>query len=148
MRPTRCSRPGAARPAPLSACDVAYASVLKAVLLRGPSHTKDADFNAQRFAKEWEAITYDTEVRTNPPTSQVYVRVPRDGTVADSGVARQVVITPHPLNVETEMTLAEFAELLSRVGLIKTKSLKKSHTKGERVEDFLHGEISRDIFAQ
>ena len=38
------------------------------------------------------------------------------------------------------MTLAEFAELLSRVGLIKTKSLKKSHTKGERVEDFLHGE--------
>ena len=53
-----------------------------------------------------------------------------------------MVITPHPLNVETEMTLAEFAELLSRVGLIKTKSLKKSHTKGERVEDFLHGETT------
>ena len=37
----------------------------------------------------------------------------------------QVVITPHPLNVETEMTLCEFKELLTRVGLIKTKSLKK-----------------------
>ena len=49
-----------------AACDVAYASVLKAVLRRVSSHTKDADFNAQRFAKEWEAITYDTEVRTNP----------------------------------------------------------------------------------
>ena len=115
--------------------------MLKAVLRRVSSHTKDADFNAQRFAKEWEAITYDTEVRTNPPTNQVYVRVQSYlSTLADSGVARQVVITPHPLNVETEMTLAEFAELLSRVGLIKTKSLKKSHTKGERVEDFLHGE--------
>lgn len=126
-----------------AACDVAYASVLKAVLRRVSSHTKDADFNAQRFAKEWEAITYDTEVRTNPPTNQVYVRVQSYlSTLADSGVARQVVITPHPLNVETEMTLAEFAELLSRVGLIKTKSLKKSHTKGERVEDFLHGETT------
>ena len=113
--------------------------MLKAVLRRVSSHTKDADFNAQRFAKEWEAITYDTEVRTN----QVYVRVQSYlSTLADSGVARQVVITPHPLNVETEMTLAEFAELLSRVGLIKTKSLKKSHTKGERVEDFLHGETT------
>ena len=117
--------------------------MLKAVLRRVSSHTKDADFNAQRFAKEWEAITYDTEVRTNPPTNQVYVRVQSYlSTLADSGVARQVVITPHPLNVETEMTLAEFAELLSRVGLIKTKSLKKSHTKGERVEDFLHGETT------
>ena len=37
----------------------------------------------------------------------------------------QVVITPHPLNVETEMTLSEFKELLTRVGLIKTKALKK-----------------------
>ena len=37
----------------------------------------------------------------------------------------QVVITPHPLNVETEMTLCEFKELLTRVALIKTKSLKK-----------------------
>ena len=44
--------------------------MLKAVLRRVSSHTKDADFNAQRFAKEWEAITYDTEVRTNPPTNQ------------------------------------------------------------------------------
>ena len=37
----------------------------------------------------------------------------------------EVVITPHPLNVETEMTLVEFTELLTRVALIKTKSLKK-----------------------
>ena len=39
----------------------------------------------------------------------------------------QVVITPHPLNVETEMTLGEFKELLTRVGLIKTKQLKKEY---------------------
>ena len=26
-------------------------------------HTKDADFNAQKLAKLWEAITMDTEVR-------------------------------------------------------------------------------------
>ena len=76
--------------------------------------------------------------QTHRPTKSTYAY----STLADSGVARQVVITPHPLNVETEMTLAEFAELLSRVGLIKTKSLKKSHTKGERVEDFLHGETT------
>ena len=135
MFETWCGPPRAALCLRCCVCQCA-----EALLRRVSSHTKDADFNAQRFAKEWEAITYDTEVRTNPPTSQVCVRVPRDGTVADSGVAPQVVITPHPLNVETEMTLAEFAELLSRVGLIKTKSLKKSHTKGERVEDFLHGE--------
>ena len=40
----------------------------------------------------------------------------------------EVVITPHPLNVETEMTLYEFTELLTRVALIKTKSLKKEYT--------------------
>lgn len=42
-----------------------------------------------------------------------------------ASLSLQVVITPHPLNVETEMTLCEFKELLTRVGLIKTKSLKK-----------------------
>ena len=73
-------------------------------------HTKDADFNAQKLAKLWAAITMDTEV----------------------------VITPHPLNVETEMTLVEFTELLTRVALIKTKSLKKKLSPGARVEEFMH----------
>jgi hypothetical protein len=42
-----------------------------------------------------------------------------------ASLSLQVVITPHPLNVETEMTICEFKELLTRVGLIKTKALKK-----------------------
>ena len=72
-------------------------------------HTRDADFNSQRLANIWEAITMDTEV----------------------------VITPHPLNVETEMTLCEFTELLTRVALFKTKMMKKM-SPAERVEDFMH----------
>jgi hypothetical protein len=51
----------------------------------------------------------------------------------------QVVITPHPLNVETEMTLGEFKELLTRVGLIKTKQLKKEYAT---MPDLISGTFS------
>ena len=106
------------------------------MLRRVSSHTKDADFNAQRFAKEWEAITYDTEVRTNPPTNQVYVRVqPYLSTLADSGVARQVVITPHPLNVETEMTLAEFADSQASRGMTRGKRSRSEWTSPQLADE-------------
>ena len=57
------------------------------------THSKDADFNANKLTAMWKSVGRDSEV----------------------------VVGPHPLNVETEMTVAEFSELLARVGLIKTK---------------------------
>jgi hypothetical protein len=40
-------------------------------------HTKDADFNAQKLAKLWEAITQDTEVRNGAHLISGTCRLPR-----------------------------------------------------------------------
>ena len=69
--------------------------ILERIVLIGCLSNQDADFNAQRLAKFWTSITFDHEV----------------------------VITPHPMNENTELVFGEFLELMGLVALLKTNSV-------------------------
>ena len=102
-------------------------------------HTKDADFNANKLTALWKAVCKDSEVVVGPHPLNVETELTGACTINRPcaqqyvGKSQSCMFISGRLIPHAPVTVAEFCELLARVGLIKTKMYKKDKTVAERV---------------